>query len=76
MCALLTAAFATDGCPQIRRRTSQKKAVRRSTIPTPGPLLGGELPDMTLQGMGEENSSSSVRPIAAVALYCVLLYTR
>jgi hypothetical protein len=75
MCALLTVAFATDGCPQIRRRTSQKEAVRRSTIPTPGPLLGGELPDMTLQAW-TENSSSSLRPIATVALCCVLLYTR
>jgi hypothetical protein len=73
--SLLTLAFTTDGCPQIRRRASQEEAVRRPAIPSPSPLLGGELPDMTLQAWAK-SPPRPLRPIAAVALFCVLLYTR
>ena len=33
----------SDGCPQIRRRTSKEEAIRCPSIPAPRPLLGGKI---------------------------------
>ena len=40
---LLIRSFRTDGCSQVRRRTSEEEAIRRSTLPPASAVLGGKL---------------------------------